>query len=973
MNESPHTNEAAFNQALGDVLRRKHPLWRQRLQVEQTKVLLDRPELRPDILVTAPDCQPVVVETEWHPAHQVEADAKERLGLIPQDGREPIEQAIALRIPRTLDGLQADLNGRIAQDDFEWCMLAAAAEGASIRRPSSGWMRGDVDDLARCVELAMASPRLVSRGASILKNGVLGAAAAIRDAGDDGFADIEAGFGRILNQRGGEQTNRMAMAIIANAMTFHSMIAGSHDIPTLDALSDRHGLELRQLLDVWRQILDEINYWPIFKVAIELLERIRRPTALRVLDCLRCATEELAGIGIAARHDLSGAMFQNLIANRKFLATFYTLPESAALLAELAVERLGVDWEDQEACGRLRIADLSCGTGTLISAAYHAALARHRLAGGDDSEIHRRMIEQSVVAADIMPAAAHLCATQLASAHPTVLFGRTQVFTMPYGIGAGAERERSLAIGSLELIPTARSEALFATGVRRVHGEEGDLPNECVDLPANSADLIIMNPPFTRPTNHESTSVPVPSFAGFQATADEQKKMAAHLMRLCAGLENRAGQGNAGLASNFIDLAHAKAKPGGTVALVLPITAVQGASWQSARSLLTEHYADVTVITIAAAGKFDRAFSADTGMAEALVLATKRDGGARDGDDTVLFVNLRKRPDSLVSAWECAQAIKRLPDQRNGVFRVGDESVPLGNFMRVPMWEGGCAALRECALAETMMKLRQGCLSMPRLTCGQEVPVTTLGALGRRGPMHRDIGHKNASNPGEPPFRGPFRVVPAERTPNYPILWEHNADQERTLLVQPDAEGEVRSGCDRRASELWESAASHLHFTLDFQLNSQSLAACLTPTPVIGGRAWPGFKANQPEWEKPLALWANCTLGLMAFWWEGARQQQGRSVMTITNLPNLMTLDPRNLSSAQIGLASEVSDRFQRSALKPANESYRDDNRKALDQAMLVEVLGLPETVLGPLDNLRLQWCSEPSVHGGKSTQPEAA
>ena len=39
-------------------------------------------------------------------------------------------------------------------------------------------------------------------------------------------------------------------------------------------------------------------------------------------------------------------MFQNLIADRKFLATFHTLPTSAALLAELAAAHLEADWGD---------------------------------------------------------------------------------------------------------------------------------------------------------------------------------------------------------------------------------------------------------------------------------------------------------------------------------------------------------------------------------------------------------------------------------------------------------------------------------------------------------------------------------------------------------------------------------------------------------------------------------------------------
>ena len=119
-------------------------------------------------------------------------------------------------------------------------------------------------------------------------------------------------------------------------------------------------------------------------------------------------------------HDLSGRMFQRLIADRKFLATFYTLPTSAALLGELAVSRLDAvtDWSNPDALTHLQIADLACGTGTLLSAAYRALASRHRRTGGDDQVLHTQMMERALIAADIMPAATHLTASMLSSTHP---------------------------------------------------------------------------------------------------------------------------------------------------------------------------------------------------------------------------------------------------------------------------------------------------------------------------------------------------------------------------------------------------------------------------------------------------------------------------------------------------------------------------------------------------------------------------
>lgn len=105
------------------------------------------------------------------------------------------------------------------------------------------------------------------------------------------------------------------------------------------------------------------------------------------------------------------------------------------------------------------------------------------------------------------------------------------------------------------------------------------------------------------------------------------------------------------------------------------------------------------------------------------------------------------------------------------------------------------------------------------------------------------------------------------------------------------------------------------------------------------------FAYQQPA--KPLALWANSTLGLMSFWWIGTRQQRGRAMLQVTRLPELLALDCRALTAGQIAWANDI-----------------------FDAAILCDLLGLPESILEPLRTLRLAWCEEPTVHGGKSTRP---
>ena len=181
--------------------------------------------------------------------------------------------------------------------------------------------------------------------------------------------------------------------------------------------------------------------------------------------------------------------------------------------------------------------------------------------------------------------------------------------------------------------------------------------------------------------------------------------------------------------------------------------------------------------------------------------------------------------------------------------------------------------------------------------------------------------------------------------------------------------GEVRPDCETSAASVWNRTASRLHFTLDFGTSSQSLAACLTPTKTIGGRAWPNLILDKNKWDIPIVLWANTTLGLLAFWWIGSRQHPGRAIITISQLPSLTVMDPRVLSESQLAQSKKIFKVFQERKFLPANEAYRDKTRKDLDRAVLVDLLGFHEEVLKPLSILRDQWCAEPSVHGGKSTR----
>ncbi len=942
MSRSGNT-ETQANGVLARALRRRNPDWNDvtvhagRVPVihQATPGAGSGAGMNPDILIDPPRRQPVIVETEFAPARTVDKDATARLRTTLQSGGTGIEGVLAVILP---EGLRTGDLETIEDASFRYATHYSDTGGTSRRwPPGREWLEGGIDDLADAIEYLSLSERQLARGTEVLERVV--SQVSYRLAQRAGDAALEK-IARTLHQEPGEQTRRMAAAIWVSAFVCHAAIERSGEFP---ALPIQKPADIFVIQSAWEEIL-EVNYYPIFGIALDVMDHVPRVTGSGIMDLVVDAISELTKLGATTYHDLTGRMFQTLVADRKFLATFYTLPPSACLLAELAVDRLHVDWSDRAAIEKLRIADFACGTGALLSATQRAVYRRYRRAGGDDKLLHKAMMERVLVGLDIMPAATHLTCSMLASTHPSLVYGESQIHMLPYGINGGRTH-----IGALDFLDSDHSFSLFAKG-ESLGGRAADSRSEhSVTIKDGSYDLVIMNPPFTRPTNHEAhhADVPVPSFAGFHTSHDEQAAMQRKLRKASSSF----GSGHAGLASNFMDLAHCKLRNGGVLAAVLPFASVRGKAWQGARETLAGCYGDIHITSIATTGGTARAFSADTGMAECLVVATKR----KSGSPRAMFSNLAARPATiLAAAVEARTAVQRT--------------------VRGDIRDAGAAGIRSTSVIEAAHDLVAGTLRLPRQSRGIDLPIVTLGTVAQRGLVHRDISGGPTDRRKVGPPQGPFvvRLAHPGEAPTYPMLWAHAAERERTFIVPPDRCGEPREGDESRAAERWNRAASRLHSNLDFQLNSQSLAMCLTPEKCLGGRAWPNVIPHEQRYELPLLLWSNSTLGLILFWWQGTRQQEGRARITITKLPELSVLDPRALTEEQTDRCREIFEEFKDWELLPANEAYRDKTRKMVDRTLFfgrTSLLRLDLALEEGLDLLRDQWCAEPSVHGGKATR----
>ena len=989
------THEQTINVALGELLGGLRPTsWS--IRSERTGDILSGGG-RPDILIEEPGGWPVVIEAERENRASAEQDAQARLRETVVSTSRAIETAVALIYPRpasTLDG--ARLREFLLQTpDLEYALYTADGPETNERLPESGWLRGSIRDLAMLLRRAsMPAPR-VDRLAERLQIAIDAAtenftrrhpSRAPRDRGDN--------VAQILGQTDdeGNQTRRMAMTVLANALIYHAALASAGlQIDTLDGRRTvRPVEEFREdpgyfrtsaLIDEWYYILQR-NYWPIFAAARSIMRVIPTPTLSLVVGPLHLATLDLMENGVTRSHELNGAIMQRLIADRKFLATFYTRPAAAALLAGLAIptDRApgGADWSDAETLASLQIGDFACGTGTLLSAAYQRVSILHELHGGAPQALHAPMMANGLVGLDVLNIAVHLTASMLASVHPNVPFDGECLLTMPFG-------KEDASIGSLELLAKDVQPSLISSAAAITAG--GRKPENIRDLVTrvahNTFDLAILNPPFTNAIAHEGSKIGVgnPAFAAFETPTATRDQMLKRLNELAG--PNKIGNLRAGLGTHFVDLAIRKTAPGGTIAFVLPLSAMAGIRWEKTRRAIADQFGRLTVVTIAGEGSDERSFSTDTGIAECLIVASDHGGSSK----RAVFVVLNDQPKSSVRSELIADVVSHM--NRNGHIDefenggIGATRITLGEeyagfAINFPLPERGpwpMAGLLDVELAQVAHHLTRGRLHQIGSpdTASIDIPIVPLAEIASVGFSDMEIvGNKPDGSP-----QGAFdlHLPPINPAPTYPMLWRHDAERERHLIVAPDAEGTIKEWpqdqerVNAKAARIWRTA-SRAHYNRDLQFNSQPLIVAMTEQPCIGGRAWPSVVMEGTDRDYAFALWSNSSLGLVLHWWMTNKSQAGRGSTTVTAMPTIPTLDLRELTDGQHQRARALFDEMRETTFLPFHLVHLDAARHELDRRLLTEVLNLPGSLTdsgGPIDLIRRKLAHEPQIYGQKT------
>ena len=944
-------HEHTYNVMLGEALRDANARWRENpscIAVERSAAMRGSAK-RPDILVDDALMPKVAIECAF--GGDGDKDATARL----QDGE--IETAVAVDVPESFAKMDENQIRSALADGAE---LGYAVLQRGFRFPSSGYIKGTANDLAAIVPVA-----------SVTKKRVETLAADVAALIDEAAAALEVGMSprdcesvaEAVYQRSALTGFRTVLILWFDAMLVqaHLRTRGQEDIDELPLPSEVAPSELGE---TWRRITNT-NWHSIFIPAVEVLEnsaRKARGATSRALKILLKAVEIVEGAQIGDHVNLGAELFPKISEDRKTAAAFYTTPSTAEFLVALLIRKNDShDWKDKALFLTLRMADLACGTGTLLRAAYRRIRSFHEAGGGSSAssaELHKDAMEKGVTGADVSPIAAHLTNSSMAVMGSGLPYGKTHIGWVNVG-NPVAKYKNQRATGSLEFLEETVVNDLFDDLGSTTGGDDSERNPLMID--DGTLDYVLMNPPYSRTRGGQS------AFDIVGLTDEERDGCQRRWTRL---LKRQPAEKIAGMAASFLCLARKKVRLGGRIGFVLPLTAAFSDSWSDTRKMIVSEFKEIVAIAKAGTKGGAEAMSADTHMGEMLLVATrkeKEDGAA--SISAVKCVTLKRTPRHHGEAGEFGRSVNKALGTMRGhghPVLAGDEE--LGQVATM-LPNGGepwshlgvlhaDLALFAKRIADSGVLPDEG--GDMRFRC----PMTTLDNLFEVGPTHDLIGHL-AGKEQRGAYVFHFITRKAEIKGSNRALWKASASEQQCLVVAPTHKGALWSGA---IAKRIRGKTGSLHYARGMRWTSQALLAASTKTKVFGGSGWTSLLHSDINVSRAFSLWANSILGLITHWTQGGRTQLGRARTQVGAIHAMPCPDLSKLSAAALKQAAGTFEELSSLPLKPACQAHVDANRARIDAAVIA-MLGLPKKRASEAAaTLREWWCAEPTVHGDNKT-----
>ena len=430
----------------------------------------------------------------------------------------------------------------------------------------------------------------------------------------------------------------VSVLLLMNATLLHARLENATgraaDLARVGLLHDAAtGVEpVKVLREAWTAVL-RYDYEPVFQPALDVLEALATADAQggvnQAVRAVAAWAKENAETYASMGMEYAGELFSRVLGNQASDGAFFTRQPAARLLAELALDATGeTAWAKQGAWRRLKMADLACGSGTLLNAYLEAVKDRIRKAGGDErtaGAFHRYAVERLVTGLDINPVSLQLAAGRMTLGNLSVDYRKMGLRAMPYGSVDG----EAVRLGALELLTDEDVVGPAPTdtsgGGKKGQGalfESSTVDPEVVQ-DVEDRRIVMMNPPFTANDKKGRKFTP-------EVTKALQRRELQIRDRLAASDSKAAGVIDANsIRTMFTPLAEkVLAEDGGVLAKIMPVTACTGASGLRERRFLASRF-HIDMI-VCSHDPREPNLSTHTSINECLLIARRREpGGVR--------------------------------------------------------------------------------------------------------------------------------------------------------------------------------------------------------------------------------------------------------------------------------------------------------------------------------------------------------
>ena len=376
------------------------------------------------------------------------------------------------------------------------------------------------------------------------------------------------------------------------------------------------------------------DYKPIF--GFDVASKIKGSRALGAVKVTVDSVNTLSPGALG--HDVLGKIFHNLIPLdlRKVVAAFYTNIQAGEILATLAIDKPNA-----------LVLDPACGSGTLLVSSYQRKKNLLEKSGERFGfKRHKQFVEEDITGIDIMPFAAHLAAVHLSLQAPlyTTDFVRVAIqdstSLKPNMIISPAQEVLKEAFKQRKITedykkPIRKSKEKVVAGVVELSEQANSKP-----IQLSKADLVIMNPPFTR----------------FQRVPPEYKAKLKE--RFSEARYKKCIHGQLGLHGYFLLLADRFLRNEGRLAAVLPVTTLSAKGFYNIQDIWLNNYSIEHLIVCEGRS----AFSENVAVREILLVAKKK----KTKDNNVAISVLKVSPDalSIADARSLAESLKELRESQ---------------------------------------------------------------------------------------------------------------------------------------------------------------------------------------------------------------------------------------------------------------------------------------------------------------------